>query len=613
MSKHRASNPPIGEGPGGSQLSRRGGDREWWPAFPALDVLVPAVLALGVLLAWCAANGKWTAQAWALPTTYVHDAERGDFLANAAQLKAAANWSGIPFRWKNVAELGAPYDGNWNDFPSLDETVVTLQVVLTRAMGLFPGMNAVFVIAHVLAALAAYAASRLSGSNRLWAAVAGLAFGISPFIFAQSPHHVSVAYAWPVAFLPLAWRAVATSDGLEWGTRQWWWMVALGFIIGLHFVYFTNVFCQLVLLGAAVQYYRTRKGPPFLAALALIAAAALGFAVNNVDSWTYRLFHEPNVNAFVRDYKWLELYGLKIKDLFIPPTSHRSDVFSAFSAAHWQSAPLLDEKSSYLGIVGIGALLWLLLTGVRAMVERRERDVPLEVWQILWIVLMFTTGGLNAILGSAGITMFRAGCRYSVVILVISLLWAARRLTDIQARSEASHPGGATTWQWYAVASAIVMLVFWDQVPRSPTTEETSTIVRLIDSDREFTRKMEAALPEGAMIFQLPIMEYPESPVPGVPSYDHFRPYLYSTQLRYSFGSMKGRPREAWQQELGKLPLEEAVAEIEKRRFAAIYINRNGFPERAEPIEKALRAMGYGKPPIVSATGDLVCIPLEKP
>jgi hypothetical protein len=98
-----------------------------------------------------------------------------------------------------------------------------------------------------------------------------------------------------------------------------------------------------------------------------------------------------------------------------------------------------------------------------------------------------------------------------------------------------------------------------------------------------------------------------------VPSYDHFRPYLYSTQLRYSFGSMKGRPREAWQQELGKLPLEEAVAEIEKRGFAAIYINRNGFPERAEPIEKALRAMGYGKPPIVSATGDLVCIPLEKP
>ena len=102
-------------------------------------------------------------------------------------------------------------------------------------------------------------------------------------------------------------------------------------------------------------------------------------------------------------------------------------------------------------------------------------------------------------------------------------------------------------------------------------------------------------------------------PVPGMTPYDHFRPYLYSTKLRYSFGSMKGRPREAWQQEIGKRSLEEAVAEIKKRGVAAIYINRNGFPDRALPIEKALRAMGYTKPPIVSATGDLVCIPLEKP
>jgi len=613
MSNRRASKPPGGADPGGSQPSAREVDRARWSGFTFRDVLAMTVLTLGVLLAWCAANAKWTTQSWAVPTTYVHDMERGDFIANAAQLKASADWSGIPFRWKTVVELGAPYDGNWNDFPSLDETVVTLQIILTRAMGLFPGMNAVFALAHMLAAVAAYAAARLSGSNRLWSSVAGLAFGITPFIFAQSPHHVSVAYAWPVAFFPLVWRAVATSDGLEWGTRRLWWMIAFGFITGLHFVYFTNVFCQLVLLGAAVQYYRTRRGAPFLAALALIAAAALGFAINNVDSWTYRLFHEPNANAFVREYKWLELYGLKIKDLFIPPQCHRSDLFSAFSKAHWQSAPLLDEQSSYLGIIGIGAFLWLLLTGLRAMVERRERDVPLEVWQILWIVLMFTTGGLNAILGSAGFTMFRAGCRYSVVILVISLLWAARRLTVIQARSEESHPGEATTWQWYAVASAVGMMVLWDQVPRPPTAEQTATIIRQIDADREFTGKMEAALPVGAMIFQLPIMEYPESPAPGVPPYDHFRPYLYSARLRYSFGSMKGRPREAWQQEIGKRSLEEAVAEIKKRGFAAIYINRNGFPDRALPIEKALRAMGYSKPPIVSATGDLVCIPLEKP
>jgi len=593
--------------------------RKNWHA--ARDLLAISILGVSAVLCWCSANNRWTWASLAYPTSYLDDPERSDFFGNATYIRASDNWLGLPIFWKTVPELGAPYDGNWNDFPSLDEVVTGIQAILVKCLGLFAGLNVSFVLAHVLAAAAFYLAARLSECNRMWSFVGALAFGVAPYLFAHSPHHMQVAYFWPVAFFPLVWRWCAADafdlsrslPGLPGPRRALWLAIGIAFVSGAHFVYYTNVFCQLVLVTSLVRCWQRRSLAPVRPALAIIAAAAAGFAIMNIDSWTYRLFHEPNTNAFVREYKWLELYGLKLKDLFIPPMNHRSEVFASFSKAHWQAAPLLDERASYLGIIGIGAFLWLLLTGFRAMVERRERDVPLEVWQILWIVLMFTTGGLNAIIGSAGITMFRAGCRYSVVILVISLLWAARRLTVIQATSEKSRPGQATVWQWYAIASAIGMLVYWDQVPRAPTAKETASIIRQVDSDREFTKKMEAALPEGAMIFQLPIMEYPEMPAPGVPPYDHFRPFLYSTQLRYSFGSMRGRPREAWQQELGKRPLEEAVAEIEKRGFAAIYINRNGFPERAQPIEKALRTMGYSKPPIVSATGDLVCIPLEKP
>ena len=122
---------------------------------------------------------------------------------------------------------------------------------------------------------------------------------------------------------------------------------------------------------------------------------------------------------------------------------------------------------------------------------------------------------------------------------------------------------------------------------------------------------MEAVLPAGAMVFQLPIMEFPEAPAPGVPSYDHFRPYLYSKQLRYSYGSMKGRPREQWQQDLGKVPLAKAVEQIKDRGFAAIYINRNGFPDKGKQVVDTLRGMGFTKPPIESAAGDLVCIVLQ--
>ena len=172
--------------------------------------------------------------------------------------------------------------------------------------------------------------------------------------------------------------------------------------------------------------------------------------------------------------------------------------------------------------------------------------------------------------------------------------------------------------------------MLWDQVPRPPTAEETATIARQVTADREFTEKMEASLPEAAMIFQMPVMEFPESPAPGVPPYDHFRPYLYSKNLRYSFGSMKGRDREKWQpavqnkffdgatldQQAGVIRVKPesaraAVDELKRLGFSAIYVNRNGFPDRGRGIEEALLELGYTKPPLRNATGDLACIILE--
>ena len=469
-------------------------------------------------------------------------------------------------------------------------------------------------LGHLLAAAVFFCVARWSSGTVLLSFIAALAFGLSPYAFQHGPHHMQVAYTWPIPLFLLVWRWVSTEPGIVPWSRRWWWAIAIGFTAGLHHVYYTNILCQLTLLGALIQYRHRRSLPALLSALAVIAAAAAAFVLMNLDTWTYKLAYGANDGAMVRDYQWLELYGLKIKDLFIPTLTHRSELLAGFSRSHRAVAPLLDERASYQGIVGLACLLWLAFEAVGAMLERRERDVPIEAWQVFWIVLMFTTGGLNAILGAAGFTLFRSGCRYSIVIMAITLLWAVRRGSTLErAMRIGRNPDAATLGIIGSAVIAACMVIVWDEVPRPPTKEEMATIVRQVDSDRTFTAKMEASLPEGAMVFQLPIMEFPEMPAPGVPPYDHFRPYLFSKNLRYSFGSMKGRPREAWQQELGKRSLEEAVTEIKKRGFAAIYINRNGFPDRALPVEKALRAMGYSKPPIVSATGDLVCIPLDKP
>ena len=613
MTQRRVSvNAPRVDGPGATAPSR-------------MDVAVACLLAAVVAGGWTAGVGF---RRWSLPLASPVDPVRGDTLFHLALVKAAREGDFVPWRWKWVTALGAPDGANWNDWPIVEELPTACMALVARVAGLVAGYNLCLAASCVLAALTMFLVARRSACSTAWSFTAALAYGLAPFTFAQTPHHPFIAQAWHVPLFPLVWRSVGTGEGLTWGGREFWLAMAIAAVTGLQSPYYTNIFCQLTLLGAGALAWRRRCWRPLTAAAAVVAAAAAAFALMNLDTWTYRLAFGANTGALVREYKWLEIYGLKLVDLVMPPVTHRAGSFAAAAAAHRAAAPLQDE-GSYLGLVGIAALLLLVVTAIGALVRERSTDVPVEAWWVLWIVLAFTTGGLNAILGVFGLTLFRAGCRYAIVILAIVLLFGAQRLTACQRRMEDASRGTARSVILTAVA-ALTALILFDQVPRAPTVGESAAIARQVEADRDFVARMEAALPPGAMVFQLPVMDFPEAPLPGVPAYDHMRPYLHGTSLRYSFGAMKGRDR--WQQELqrqlvaGAVPnpqtqridfdlaqVRSVVAALEARGFAALYVNRNGFPDRGRGLETSLRAAGVAAAPVESTAGDLVCIPLAGP
>jgi len=638
----RTVRPPASDHPAGDHRANgdyddgEGASRDpglGW--FTRLDAGVLVLLLVLTGLGWCAAHGTWSSDQWSRPTAYL-DPVKADVVHALAMMKAGSEGQFWPLAWKQVRELGAPDGANWNDWPMVEELQILFLAGLARLFGLFAGLNVGMLLAQLLAAATFYLVARSVGCLPPWALVAGLAYGLAPFIFAQSPFHITTVFVWHVPlFLPI-WRWVATEPGIVWGSRRFWYAVAVGFITGLQSPYFTNILCQLTLLGAAVLFLRRRAtggadaAAPLRSALAVILAAAAAFVLMNLDSWSYRLVHGPNPGALVREYKWLEIYGLKLVDLVVPPVVHRLPPLASFATAHRATAPLQDE-GSYLGLVGIAALVLLAGTAIAHVIRRRADAVPMEAWQVLWIVLAFTTGGLNAILGAFGFTIFRTGCRYSVVILAIVLLSAAQWLSAWQRRAAATWSSDTLRIAVLTAAAGLCGLVLVDQVPRGPTAEEAGLIARQVESDRVFTAAMEEALPSGAAVFQLPVMEFPESPLPGIPSYDHFRPYLYSRGLRYSFGTMKGRQRDRWQQEVQQQLLEgaavdqqaqkirfsvgnvnRAVKALEERGFQAIYLNRNAFPDRGRGLEEALAELGFDASPINAPAGDLVCIKLTK-
>lgn len=589
-------------------------------------VAVAAVLAGVVLAGWSAARGRWTAADWATPLEY-GDAYYSDVHWTTAWLQAAGAGEALPLAWKRVPELGAPFAGDWNDFPTIEDGLALVLGLLGRIVGPFAGLNVGLVIAHVLAALTMFAVALRMSVTVGWAFVAGLAFGLAPFLFAQEPHHVTVAYAWHVPLMVLVWEWAGSAEGITRGARRFWAAVAIGVVTGLQNPYYTNVFCQLLLLTVACRWWQGRSRAALVGGLAPLAAAAFAFALMNLDTWSYAWVHGANPAAVVREYRWLEIYGLKLVDLVVPPVNHHSGTFAAFAAAHRAAAPLQDE-GSYLGILGILALGWLAVSSVRGVVLQSAR-VPAAAWQVLWIVLCFSTGGLNAIGGAWGITLFRTGCRMSIVILAIVLLWAARRLADMERTAVGRRPADLVRIVAATAQVAAVLVVCWDQLPRTPSVERIAAVAKELESDRVFVAALERALPAGSGVFQLPVMVFPEGPLPPLGAYEHFRPSLHGDALRYSFGSVKGRDRDAWQaevqsllfagaaldQEAGRIRFQlanvrRAVELLEERGFTAICISRAAYPDRGRGLEDALVEAGHDAPVIRSPAGDLSCVPL---
>jgi hypothetical protein len=211
--------------------------------------------------------------------------------------------------------------------------------------------------------------------------------------------------------------------------------------------------------------------------------------------------------------------------------------------------------------------------------------VPAAALAVAWILAWSVVGGLNGLVGLSGFVWLRAASRNSIWVLALVLLWAVcgiSRTTLARRR-----------WASAAAAASLAALTLADQLPPRTRPDAIRELGRSVAADAAFARALEATLPAGAMLFQLPVVDFPEGPrVHGAGDYEHLRPYLHATRLRFSHGSDKGRPREAWQRRVESLEPAAMAEALERIGFAGLLVNRKAFPDGAQELRDALSAAG---------------------
>jgi phosphoglycerol transferase len=211
--------------------------------------------------------------------------------------------------------------------------------------------------------------------------------------------------------------------------------------------------------------------------------------------------------------------------------------------------------------------------------------------------LIGTVGGLSTIIAQLVTPQIRAWNRISIFIAFFAFIAVAVGLDALGRRL------GPALVRRAAFAGVLVALLgfgLYNQVTYAhvPPYELEASWAQ----DRRFVDEIDRRLPEGASVFQLPYLGFPETGR-RVDLYENdlLRGYLHSDDLRWSFGATKGRP-EDWSDDLVGMPVSTVVDAAAAAGFAGLWIDRLGYADRARALEQELRGR-LGAGPLVSESG----------
>lgn len=319
---------------------------------------------------------------------------------------------------------------------------------------------------------------------------------------------------------------------------------------------------------------------PFL----LIFIILIGGLINLSPTIIYKIQHGSNSEVGKRSPVGAELYGLKITHLMMPADNHRINKLAIMKNLYNTKTPLNNEnKFATLGLVG--SIGFLVLIGF--LFSRNEGILKKVSFLNAAALLLASIGGFGSIFALTIMDEIRGYNRISIMIayfciFAVFYLWDQWKLSR----------GVVGTF----FLSGILLIAILDQT-NSNFNPQSAQLRALYNQDSIYIKKIESSIPTGSMVFQLPYVPFPENPpIHNMKDYDHFAPYIHSRDIRWSYGSMKGRESDTWVRQTATKSTETMIRDLAFAGFSGIYINRAGYQDNAAMIESEITSILLTEP-----------------
>ena len=517
------------------------------------------------------------------PITYIG----GDDMANLENAQSM-----IEQTWNSTADrLGAPFVADYYSLPTAflhNFDLAVLKIFCLITANAVVAVNMAYFTVFVLSSVNAYIAMRLMKVRRVLSMGVGLMFAFSPYLFARELSHFTLSqyYFIPFAILICVWL-YNEEDYLIPGMsflkdyRTWLTLAFCILIANNGIIYYQFFSCFAFILTGVAKAIHEKKWRYLFKSFVPIAIVVLFMVIALIPFLNYVLKNGMSSETISRaGFGESEVYGLQILQMFIPLSGQGIGPVELVVAKFNEGATYVNENvSSYLGIAGcIGFIITMLVMVTRrAAQDRKYGSIVILSCLNFGFLLLGVSDGLGTMFSFLTGNQLRGYNRISIFIMFVSLAVLALfidRFLDVHKRA---------VFVVFPLFTLFTAAVIWQQYPADREAEIASyqETAAEWDSDAAFVAKIEADVPEGSMIYELPYHPYPESgPELEMNDYDLMAPYLHSKSLRWSYGNMKGTASDSLARDIDKQPtIKLQVEAMKKAGFAGVYIDLRGYLE----------------------------------
>jgi phosphoglycerol transferase len=523
--------------------------------------------------------------------------------------------------WLENPDLGAPFGQELYDFPNL--VGHSFNLLLIKLLGVFssdPALvtNLFFLLSFPLVALASFVVLRQIGISGGASLVCSVLYALAPYHFLRGENHLHLAayYSVPVgAYLVLSLlsgrllftRRRGRTGGprlLAWASKRSVVTLTLCLFLAVSGGPYYAVFTGLLLLAAMVLMFVIQRDGRALVQGSVLLVAIFGFLMlDGLPCLMYWFANGPNP-AILRGWQDSEKYSLDLAQLVIPAPGHQVDALSNLAEEYHESTLFGEGPSSSLGFITTLGFAWLLLVALAGCLSPRvwiigdPRHRQLATATVI-AFLVGTTGGISVLFTALVSNQIRGWARISILIAFFAIT-AVGLLIDAlgeRIRVRRGHPVLVRV----LLLLSVLLIGLYDQA-NNKFVPNYSAAKAEYQNDAALVRAIDHELPPQAQVLQLPYEPFPEESIEEMPSYSHLSLYMHESDLRWSYGAVKGRPNADWQADLADKPAEDLVATAIAKGFDGIYIDRFGYPERDAKLEGELGEL-LEVEPVVSADG----------